>query len=108
MSMRQASWIVSTVTSRRSSSPIWKIRSGVATAIAASRSSVLRRTSSPSAGSALSPRRPCSSERRAFCRLSGNVRPMAMASPTDCICVPRMPVVPGSFSNAQRGIFVTT
>ena len=52
--------------------------------------------------------RPCSSERNAFCRLSGNVRPIAIASPTDCIWVPRIPVVPGSFSNAQRGIFVTT
>ena len=61
-----------------------------------------------SAGSQLSPRRPCSSERSAFCRLSGNVRPIAITSPTDCICVPSTPDVPGSFSNAQRGILVTT
>ena len=61
-----------------------------------------------SAGSQLSPRRPCSSDRSAFCRLSGNVRPMAIASPTDCICVPSTPDVPGSFSNAHRGTFVTT
>ena len=33
---------------------------------------------------------------------------MAMTSPTDCIWVPRMPLVPGNFSNAQRGILVTT
>ena len=55
------------------------------------------------AGSQPSPRRPCSSDRNAFCRLSGKVRPIAMTSPTDCICVPSTPVVPGSFSNAQRG-----
>ena len=33
---------------------------------------------------------------------------MAIASPTDCIWVPRTPDVPGNFSNAQRGILVTT
>ena len=66
------------------------------------------RPARPRPGRQLSPRRPCSSERSAFCRLSGNVRPIAIASPTDCICVPSTPVVPGSFSNAQRGIFVTT
>jgi len=33
---------------------------------------------------------------------------MAMASPTLCIWVPSTPVVPGSFSKAQRGTFVTT
>ena len=108
MSMRHASWIVSTDTPRRSSSPIWNTRSGVATAIAASSSSSPSAASSASAGSAFRPRRPCSSERSAFCSDSGNVRPMAIASPTDCICVPRTPDVPGSFSNAQRGIFVTT
>ena len=65
-------------------------------------------SSCASAGSQLRPRRPCSSERSAFCSDSGNVRPMAIASPTDCICVPSTPVVPGNFSNAQRGILVTT
>ncbi len=77
-------------------------------ATAASSAASSRPTSWRSAGSQLSPRRPCSSERNAFCKLSGNVRPMAIASPTDCICVPRTPDVPGSFSNAHRGIFVTT
>ena len=33
---------------------------------------------------------------------------MAIASPTDCIEVPRMPGDAGNFSNAQRGTFVTT
>jgi hypothetical protein len=31
-----------------------------------------------------------------------------MASPTDCIDVPSTDVVPGNFSNAQRGTLVTT
>ena len=43
-----------------------------------------------------------------FCSDSGKVRPMAMASPTDCIWVPSTPSVPGNFSNAHRGILVTT
>ena len=106
--MRQAAWTWSTVTPRRSSSATWKIRSGVGVPMAASSPAVGWPASWPSAGSALSPRRPCSSERSAFCRLSGNVRPIAITSPTDCICVPSTPLVPGSFSNAQRGTFVTT
>ncbi len=96
------------MTPRRSASPSWKTRSGVATATASSSSSSASARSAASPGSALSPWRPISNERSAFCRLSGNVRPMAIASPTLCICEPRTPVVPGSFSNAQRGIFVTT
>ncbi len=70
-----------------------------------------RRSASSSAtsdGSALSPARPCSSERSAFWSDSQKVRPMAMTSPTDCIRVPRRPSAPGSFSKAQRGILVTT
>jgi hypothetical protein len=35
--------------------------------------------------------RPCSSERSAFCSASVNVRPIAIASPTDFICVPSTP-----------------
>ena len=106
--MRHASWMSSGVTPRRSSSPTWKMRSGVGVAIAVSSSASVSDASCSSAGSQLSPRRPCSSERSAFCRLSGNVRPIAIASPTDCICVPSTPVVPGSFSNAHRGTLVTT
>ena len=73
-----------------------KIRSGVATADAVD--AAPRRSSSSSAasaGSALSPARPCSSERSAFCSDSQNVRPMAMTSPTDCMRVPRRPSAPG-------------
>ena len=86
----------STVTPRRSAASSWKGRSGVAIA---DRPRAARRRSSAvelaSPGSQLSPRRPCSSERSAFCSDSGNVRPMAIASPTDCICVPSTPVRAG-------------
>ena len=51
--------------------------------LASNASSVIdKNISSP--GSQLSPKRPISSERNAFCRLSLNVRPIAMASPTLC------------------------
>ncbi len=33
---------------------------------------------------------------------------MAMASPTDCMRVPSTSGTPGNFSNAHRGILVTT
>ena len=49
-----------------------------------------------------------SNDRMAFWSDSVNVRPMAMASPTDCICVPSTPGASGNFSKAQRGTFVTT
>ena len=42
----------------------------------------------------------------AFCSASLKVRPMAMASPTDFICVPRVASAPGNFSKAKRGILV--
>jgi hypothetical protein len=37
-----------------------------------------------------------------------NVRPIAIASPTDFICVVSASSTPRNFSNAKRGIFVTT
>ena len=48
-----------------------------------------------------------SSQRSAFCRDSLNVRPMAMASPTDFMDVVSVPSAPGNFSKLNRGIFVT-
>ncbi len=51
---------------------------------------------------------PVSMLRRAFCSDSWKVRPMAIASPTDFICVVRRSLAPGNFSNVKRGIFVTT
>ena len=47
-------------------------------------------------------------ERIAFAKDSRNVRPIAIASPTDFMCVVSCPVLPGNFSKAKRGIFVTT
>ena len=44
----------------------------------------------------------------AFCSDSWKVRPIAMASPTDFICVVRRVFAPGNFSNVKRGILVTT
>ena len=49
-----------------------------------------------------------SSERIPFCSASLKVRPMAMTSPTDFICVPRVLSAPGNFSNCHLGIFTTT
>ncbi len=49
-----------------------------------------------------------SSEAIALRRLSVNVRPIAMTSPTECIFVLSFGVAPGNFSKAKRGIFVTT
>ena len=70
--------------------------------------SLMRPASSGSFPSAPSPARPISRERIAFWRASLNVLPMAIASPTDFICVPRTGGVDGNFSKAQRGIFTTT
>ena len=49
-----------------------------------------------------------SSERSAFCSASGKLRPMAMASPTDFMCVVSSGSAPGNFSNANRGTLTTT
>ena len=56
----------------------------------------------------LSPVSPVSMERRPFCRDSGKLRPMAMASPTDFIDVVSRGSAPGNFSKVKRGILVTT
>ena len=49
-----------------------------------------------------------SSERSAFCSASGKLRPMAIASPTDFMCVVSAGSAPGNFSNANRGTLTTT
>ena len=54
------------------------------------------------------PARPVSSDRSAFWKDSLNVRPIAIASPTDFIWVVSTGSEPGNFSKAKRGIFVTT
>ena len=55
-----------------------------------------------------SPVSPDSRPRSAFCRLSANVRPIAITSPTDFMEVVSVRSAPGNFSNAKRGILVTT
>ena len=50
----------------------------------------------------------CSRERRAFCRASVKLRPIAMASPTDFMVVVRVGSAAGNFSNAKRGTLTTT
>ena len=98
----------STGAPRRSADSSSKTRSGVGTPIRSNSASTGTASNADSAGSALSPARPCSSERSAFWSDSQNVRPMAMTSPTDCMRVPSRASAPGSFSKAQRGTLVTT
>ena len=47
-------------------------------------------------------------DRSAFCSASGNERPIAMASPTDFMCVVSSVSALGNFSNANLGILTTT
>ena len=54
------------------------------------------------------PVRSASSPRSPFWNASLKVRPMAMTSPTDFICVVSVGSAVGNFSNAKRGIFTTT
>ena len=49
-----------------------------------------------------------SSERSAFCSASVKLRPIAIASPTDFMCVVSVGSAPGNFSKANRGTFTTT
>ena len=49
-----------------------------------------------------------SSERSAFCSASVKLRPIAIASPTDFMCVVSVGSAAGNFSNANRGTFTTT
>ncbi len=55
-----------------------------------------------------SPSTPTSSPRSAFWNDSWKVRPIAITSPTDFICVVRRSTASGNFSNAKRGTLVTT
>ena len=103
-----ASYSRSTLIPRRRAASSWNGRSGVATDARATSSSSPRPSRAASPGSQLSPHRPCSRERSPFCSDSGNVRPIAIASPTDCMRVPSTSGAPGNFSNAHRGILVTT
>ena len=55
-----------------------------------------------------SPSRPSSSERMPLRNASLKVRPIAIASPTDFICVVSVRSACGNFSKFQRGILTTT
>ena len=87
--MPEACAISSTVRPARSARLIWKIRSGVAVRSATRKSSGVVLVSRSSAGVAprTHPGRPISSARSPFWNASLNVRPIAIASPTDFICV---------------------
>ena len=50
----------------------------------------------------------CSSERSAFCSASAKLRPIAIASPTDFMCVVSTGSAPGNFSKANLGTLTTT
>jgi hypothetical protein len=49
-----------------------------------------------------------SRERMAFKNACPNVRPIAIASPTDFMCVDSSALAPVNFSNANRGHLTTT
>ena len=49
-----------------------------------------------------------SRERSAFCSASVKLRPIAIASPTDFMCVVSVGSAAGNFSKANRGTFTTT
>ncbi len=49
-----------------------------------------------------------SSDRSAFCSASVKLRPIAIASPTDFMCVVSVGSAAGNFSNANRGTLTTT
>ena len=54
------------------------------------------------------PEKPISRETKAFCRDSLKFLPIAIASPTDFIEVPRIASEVENFSKVNLGIFVTT
>ena len=108
--MPEACAISSTLRPASSACLTWKIRSGVGVRSATRTSSgeLLVRRSSASVRPVTHPGRPISSARSPFWNASLNVRPIAIASPTDFICVVRRKSALGNFSNANRGIFTTT
>ena len=96
MSVR--AWISSTGCPRRNASSTWSKRSAPATWSASSSASV-------PAGEC-----GCESSSRDLSALANaclNVRPIAIASPTDFMWVVSPASAPGNFSNANRGHFTT-
>ena len=107
-SMRHISCTSSSEVPVRIACATMRSRSGVGVPSAARMA--LRSSPCPRPGISISSRpvRPVSRPRSAFCSDSWKVRPMAMTSPTDFIAVVSTGSAPGNFSNAKRGIFVTT
>ncbi len=101
--MRVRSATSGTVIPERNARRRWKIRSHVGTS-SFERSSSRDRAPPPSS----SPSRPISSDRMALPNASENVRPIAIASPTDFIWIVSRVSAFGNFSNAHRGILTTT
>jgi hypothetical protein len=89
-SYEQAAWISSQVRPWRKAWAITRSRSGVGLASARSTAACpISGSSALSMAVSSRPVSPVSSPRRAFCRLSAKVRPMAITSPTDFIWVVR-------------------
>src|SRR5690606_20364251 len=91
---------------RRKASPMYQIRSERGVRISEITLSLLAGSFRSTFGS--KPVEPTSRPRRAFCRDSCCVRPIAITSPTDFIWVVRRPSACGNFSKVKRGILVTT
>jgi hypothetical protein len=88
----------------------WNTRSGVGCAKAPRNASIDSSGRRSSCGRALiaQPLRPDSRARRPFWKASLNVRPIAIDSPTDFICVVSRGLSLMNFSKAKRGHFTTT
>jgi len=102
--------IVSMSIPARSACFSWNTRSGVGVRSAARIASrdVSGRRSSAGVWPTTHPSRSISSPRSPFWKASLNVRPIAITSPTDFICVVSRGSAVGNFSKANRGIFTTT
>ncbi|MNQ78323.1 hypothetical protein D3C85_932320 [compost metagenome] len=96
----------STLMPARMASATYQIRSAPGTV--SSRLSTLMLSGLARSTFSSRPQTPTSRPRRAFCRDSWKVRPMAMTSPTDFICVVRRASALANFSKAKRGSLVTT
>ena len=104
-SMPVTSWISSGVAPARSASITLRSRPSCGVRIESSSAPLSSSTQRwlQSNGAVL-----CSSERSAFCSASVKLRPIAIASPTDFMCVVSTGSALGNFSNANRGTFTTT
>ena len=102
----ECSYTSCTLMPRRKASPMYQIRSERGVRSSEITLSLLAGSFRSTFGS--KPVEPTSRPRRAFCRDSCCVRPIAITSPTDFIWVVRRPSACGNFSKVKRGILVTT